>query len=59
MVKTKTLTDMFRYRADMDYHRSHCSLDLRDLLRGVPTFWHPFYPWRESKGLTNVHYARP
>ena len=41
----------------MDNNRSHCPLDLRDLLRGLPTVRHPLHPWRESKGIAIVHHA--
>ena len=42
----------------MDNNRSHCPLDLRDLLRGLPTVRHSLQPWRESKGFAIVRDAR-
>ena len=42
----------------MDNYRSHCPLNLRDLLRGLPTIRHPLQPWRESKGVAIVRDAR-
>ena len=44
-------------RPYMDYHRSHCPLDLCNMLRGVPTVWNSLYPGCESKGVTDMHHA--